>query len=156
MEGSRRFGRSSRWPDGLLKLVRRRGEVNIPATLELWKNYEGYQKEYLASVRRFLKNADVAIDIGVPLFARSARELGVPRRITVFDHSWAATLKLACLKKWGKLYTEVPRPTRSEPQRSGPAGEGHFRGRKSNRRVVFVSTVFNAAGICQALAEAWV
>ena len=97
--------------DSLIKLVKRKGDVDVPATLKVLADYERVRDLYQRAVKPYLECADAAIDIGVPLFARSAKNLAVPRRITLFDHSWAATLRLACAKKWAKLYGRVPPPT---------------------------------------------
>jgi hypothetical protein len=101
-------------PDSLIKFARCGEEIDIPQTLNLLERYEACRDTYLSAITPVLGEADVAIDIGVPLFARSARQLGVKRRITLFDHSWAATLQLACLRKWSRFYTRATPPSDSD------------------------------------------
>ena len=97
--------------DSLIKLEKPNGEVAVRETLKILKNYKKAGKKYLDEVRDYLSDADIAIDIGVPLFVHSAKELGVKHRITLFDHSWAVTLRLICAKRWEHIYKLNPIPT---------------------------------------------
>lgn len=100
--------------DSLIKLVKLNGEVAVKETLKKLMDYENVRNEYSGEVRDNLSDSDIAIDIGVPLFVRSAKELGVKHRITLFDHSWAKTLRLICEKGREDMYKLNPKPTASD------------------------------------------
>ncbi len=90
--------------DSLIRLEKRNGEVHIKKTLMGLKQYRIHRQEYQNVIQPFLEKCHVAVDIGVPLFVRSAKMLHVPHRITLFDHSWAETLKMMCSEKAVCLY----------------------------------------------------
>jgi len=91
-----------------IRLIKKKGEVHVPETLELWQEYVQRRQPYARNIQQYLQGCCIAIDIGVPLFARCAKKLGVPN-ITLFDHSWACTLRGICSRE--AEYTENPRPT---------------------------------------------
>ncbi|MBM4262964.1 MAG: hypothetical protein FJ145_16225 [Deltaproteobacteria bacterium] len=94
----------------LIRLAKPKGEVHVQQTLNLLEPYASLRKSYAKAVRELLEGCDVAIDIGVPLFVRAAAQLGVPHRLTVVDHSWAATLRLITSEAWQDIYRENPKP----------------------------------------------
>ena len=100
--------------DSLIGLEKRNGEVHIKKTLTRLKQYRTHRQEYLNGIQPYLKNCNVAIDIGVPLFVRSARMLQVPHRITLFDHSWTETLRMICSKTNIKLYRYNNPPNKND------------------------------------------
>jgi len=100
--------------DSLIRLCKRVGEVDVCGTLRSLLDYERAREEYFRAVRPYLFGCDVALDIGVPLFAASAKRLDVKHRITLFDHSWARTLRLVSNKKWRGLYKHNQPPTTVE------------------------------------------
>lgn len=97
--------------DSLIKLQKIRGEVAVTKTLDTLKRYVKAREDYFTLVRPYLEYCDVAIDIGVPAFVWSASELEVRHRMTIFDHSWAKTLRLLCSERWAYLYEFNPSPT---------------------------------------------
>ncbi len=78
--------------DSFIRLERQEGEVCVAATLRTLRSYEARREEYCEAVREHLLECALSIDIGVPLLARAALQVGVPH-VTVFDHSWARTLQ---------------------------------------------------------------
>jgi hypothetical protein len=90
--------------DSVIRLEKQNGEVSIADTLKRLKPYRKYRQLYLDAVRPYLEKCHAAIDIGVPLFVRSASKLQVPHRITLFDHSWAETLRMICSETAIGLY----------------------------------------------------
>ena len=90
--------------DSLIRLEKKNGEVSIIETLKRLKPYRGYRQKYLEGIQPYLEKCNIAIDIGVPLFVRSASKLKVPHRITLFDHSWAETLRMICSETAIGLY----------------------------------------------------
>ena len=78
--------------DSLIKLYHKNGELNVPNTVRTWRKYGKWRETYCQNARKYLDGSCVAIDIGVPLFARCAKIMGIPD-ITIFDHSWSCTLR---------------------------------------------------------------
>jgi hypothetical protein len=97
--------------DSLIKLEKSNGEVAVTETLRKLLAYDAVREDYLTEISSHLYDADVAIDIGVPLFIASAARLGIQNRITLFDHSWAKTLRLISAKEWRGLYKYNHKPT---------------------------------------------
>jgi hypothetical protein len=97
--------------DSLIQLPKPNGEVHVRQALCGLSQYAAMRRSYADAVEPWLKRCNVAIDIGVPLFARAAQEHGVPLRLTVFDHSWAATLRLIVSKRWSDIYKKNPKPS---------------------------------------------
>ena len=97
--------------DSLIKLEKSNGEVAVTETLRKLLDYDAVKEDYLNEISPYLYDADVAIDIGVPLFIASAARLDVQNRITLFDHSWAKTLRLISSKEWRGLYQYNRKPT---------------------------------------------
>ncbi|MCZ6595995.1 MAG: glycosyltransferase [Bacteroidetes bacterium] len=95
--------------DSLIKLKKCNGEVHVPDTLDYLKRYENARQSYNQKVQFYLENCNIAIDIGVPLFVRSAEFAGVNNVITLFDHSWARTLIGICSDE--AEYDYNPNPT---------------------------------------------
>lgn len=100
--------------DSLVRLLKPNGEVHVPQTLDLLRPYAPTRASYANAVRQMLEGCAVAIDIGVPLFMHAAAQFGVPHRLTVFDHSWAATLRLITSDEWRDVYRENPKPGPAE------------------------------------------
>lgn len=100
--------------DSLVRLPKPKGEVHVPQALDLLKPYTATRVSYANAARRWLEGCDVAIDIGVPLFTRAAADLGVRHRLTLFDHSWAATLRLITSDEWKHVYRANPTPGPTE------------------------------------------
>jgi hypothetical protein len=96
--------------DSLVRLSKVEGEVHVPKTLDTLQRYAESRTSYAEETGRRIKDCDIAIDIGVPLFTRTASDLGVPHRITLFDHSWAATLRLITSDEWKHVYRSNPPP----------------------------------------------
>lgn len=96
--------------DSLVRLEKVNGEVHVPRTLDWLQRYISRRESYADEVRNLLTDCAVAIDIGVPLFSRAAAELQVPHRLTLFDHSWAATLRLIASEEWHDIYQKNPPP----------------------------------------------
>ena len=110
--------------DSLIRLERREGEVDLAATFDRLEGYAPLREAYREAVRPHLEACPVAVDVGVPLFARAAADLGVAHRITLFDHSWARTARLLCAEAWEHLYVLTPPPTPALRDRvDGIAGE---------------------------------
>ncbi|MCI0610784.1 MAG: hypothetical protein L0Z71_17195 [Anaerolineae bacterium] len=78
--------------DSLIRLYHKNGEVNVPNTITAWRKYGEWKETYCQNVKKYLEGSCVAVDIGVPLFARCAKNMGIPN-ITFFDHSWSCTLR---------------------------------------------------------------
>lgn len=93
--------------DSLIQLEKMNGEVHIEKTLEKLSGYVKYREEYNQATHQYLKDCDVAVDIGVPLFVYSAKVAGVPR-ITFNDHSWASTIRGICSKEARYYYNSPP------------------------------------------------
>jgi hypothetical protein len=100
--------------DSLIKLEKVNGEVAVAETLRKLLDYEAARGEFLKEVTPYLEGADIAIDIGVPIFTYSAYHLAVPHRITLFDHSWATTLRLISSPEYRDLYRYNRPPTISD------------------------------------------
>lgn len=100
--------------DSLISLSKLNGEVHVPQTLERLRGYAARRATYAAEAQKILEGCSVAIDIGVPIFARAAAQWRVPHRLTVFDHSWAATLRLMVSEEWLDVYRDNPRPSTKE------------------------------------------
>ncbi|MBI4473321.1 MAG: hypothetical protein HY646_11685 [Acidobacteria bacterium] len=81
--------------DGLIQLERRKGEVCVARTLARLRDYVQERQKYLQRVRPYLHNCSLTIDVGVPFLARAAKEARITH-LTVFDHSWACTLRGFC------------------------------------------------------------
>lgn len=96
--------------DSLVRFEKANGEVHVPRTLERLQPYAARRESYANDVRQLLTDCAVAIDIGVPLFSRAAAQFKVPHRLTLFDHSWAATLRLIASEEWQNLYQKNPPP----------------------------------------------
>lgn len=96
--------------DSLVRFEKTNGEVHVPRTLDQLQHYRARRASYAGEVRNLLTGCAVAIDIGVPLFSRAAAELQVPHRLTLFDHSWAATLRLIASDEWQNIYQKNPPP----------------------------------------------
>lgn len=104
--------------DSLVRFEKANGEVHLPRTLERLQQYAARRESYVNDVRHLLTDCAVAIDIGVPLFSRAAAELQVPHRLTLFDHSWAVTLRLIASEEWQNIYQQNPPPGPEERARS--------------------------------------
>jgi hypothetical protein len=100
--------------DSLVRLPKPNGEVHVPQALDLLRPYAPTRASYTGRVRQVLEGCTIAIDIGVPLFTHAAAQFGVPHRLTVFDHSWAATLRLITSDDWKDIYRENPKPGLAE------------------------------------------
>jgi hypothetical protein len=96
--------------DSLIKIQKEQGEIHVPKTLNSLRQYATRRTTYTNEVYQWLNGCDIAIDIGVPLFTRAAHQFGVPHRVPIFDHSWAATLRLMAAKEWKHLYRNTPVP----------------------------------------------
>lgn len=97
--------------DSLIRLEKNYGEVHVAKTLASLSRYEVARTAYAEKVASFLEGADLAVDIGVPLFVRAAAMARVPRRVTVFDHAWSETLRLAAAPPGtGDVYKRNPPP----------------------------------------------
>ncbi len=94
--------------DSLIRLEKVHGEVSVKRTLERLSPYAQYRTAYSQAIQAYLEGCHLAVDIGVPLFARSAKRAGVPA-LTFFDHSWAATVRGICAEEVRYYYN--PRPT---------------------------------------------
>ena len=105
--------------DSLIRLPKPDGEVHVQQTLQRLRSYAEHRTAYADAVRDVLERCDVAIDIGVPLFARAAAQFKIPVRLTVFDHSWAATLRLIAAEEWAHIYRANPMPGIIERQQAG-------------------------------------
>jgi hypothetical protein len=90
------------------------GEVHVPQALDLLRPYAPTRAPYANAVRHWLEGCVVALNIGVPLFTHAAAQFGVPHRLTVFDHSWAATLRLITSGEWKEVYRANPKPGPAE------------------------------------------
>jgi hypothetical protein len=97
--------------DSVIKLLKPSGEVHVRQSLNIMKSYQDDRLRYLNEVRPLIEGCDLALDIGVPLFVRAAHELNVRHRVTLFDHSWAATLRLITSMDWEWIYENNPKPT---------------------------------------------
>ena len=93
--------------DSLIRLEKVHGEVHVEQTLKRLSQYAGYRTEYSHGVQAYLKGCHIVIDIGVPLFARSAKQAGIPT-LTFFDHSWAATVRGICSEEARYYYNPSP------------------------------------------------
>ena len=93
--------------DSLIRLEKVHGEVHVEQTLERLSQYARYRTEYSQAVQAYLKGSHLAVDIGVPLFAWSAKQAGVPA-LTFFDHSWAATVRGICSEEARYYYNPSP------------------------------------------------
>ena len=94
--------------DSYIRLERREGEVCVPQTLRALKDYVQHRERYYQEANRYLRGCALSIDIGVPLLARAAHRLGVPN-VTVFDHSWARTLRGVVREKRSIVVSLRPR-----------------------------------------------
>jgi hypothetical protein len=93
--------------NSLIRLEKDHGEVSVKRTLERLSQYVLYRAAYSQTVQSYLEGCHIAIDIGVPLFARSAKQAGVPT-LTFFDHSWAATVRGICSEEARYYYNPSP------------------------------------------------
>ena len=93
--------------DSLIRLEKVHGEVSVKPTLERLSQYAQYRTAYNQAIQAYLQGCYRAIDIGVPLFARSAKQAGVPA-LTFFDHSWAATVRGICSEEVRYYYNPSP------------------------------------------------
>lgn len=102
----------------LVRFEKANGEVHVPRTLDQLQHYTARRASYASEVRNLLTGCAAAIDIGVPLFSRAAAQFGVPHRLTLFDHSWAATLRLIAADQWKDIYVHNPQPGPAERSRA--------------------------------------
>ena len=105
--------------DCFVKLIKVKGEVYVRKTLDYLDRYDKEKKRYVGEVQPYLENCDMAIDIGVPLFVWSAKERKekeIAHRITLFDHSWARTLKGICSNDVDYDYN--PKPNSQDRQKA--------------------------------------
>jgi hypothetical protein len=97
--------------DSLIRFEKAHGEVHVPRTINALCRYQRRREAYARAVRPHLRGCRAAIDIGVPLLARAAREAGI-RAVTVFDHSWARTLR--GISSQDARYERAPAPTEED------------------------------------------
>lgn len=91
-----------------VRLEKRHGEVSVPETLRRFSAYSRERARYITRARTHLDRCSVAVDIGTPYLVRAAAEAGVTA-VTLFDHSWARTVRGICSSE--ALYSSNPRPT---------------------------------------------
>jgi hypothetical protein len=100
--------------DSLIRLEKKNGEVSVTGTLNILKQYRPHRQKYLNAIQPYLEKCNAAVDIGVPLIVRSASILKVPHRITLFDHSWAETLRMICSKTGDGLNRDGNSPSEAD------------------------------------------
>lgn len=110
-------------PDSLIRLEKRHGEIDVRATLALCRGYRQAREDYFEAVRPLLAGARMVIDFGVPALVRAAEQLGIAHRVTLMDHSWAATLRLCCAREWERVYQLLPPPGDEERRAAGEIGD---------------------------------
>ena len=59
--------------DSLIRLEKMDGEVSVKQTLEKLSQYAQSRTGYSHAIQAYLEGCHLAVDIGVPLFARSAK-----------------------------------------------------------------------------------
>lgn len=97
--------------NSVIRLPKPNGEVHVRQALDIMQSYQEGRQRYLNEARHWMDGCDLTLDIGVPLFVRAAHELNVRHRVTLFDHSWAPTLRLITSEEWDWVYENNPRPT---------------------------------------------
>lgn len=101
--------------DGGIRLERCRGEVDVARTLAALDGYVERRLGYRDDAGPWLEDCALAIDIGVPLLARAAADRGIAS-VTVFDHSWARTLRGICSAE--ARYVDAAPPTEGDRERA--------------------------------------
>jgi len=81
--------------DGLLRLVKPQGEVHLGRTMETWAGYGAWREGYIREVAPDVAVCGATLDVGGPMMVAAAARAGKPA-FSVFDHSWAATLRGLC------------------------------------------------------------
>jgi hypothetical protein len=69
------------------------GEVSIPGTLEILKDYENLRESYPGAASSAEADFHAVIEFGVPAAVRWAEKKGIPC-ISIFDHAWSLTLEM--------------------------------------------------------------